>query len=187
MRKAKSIKYSLRADRMLAVEQAIQKLIELKDRGILKVGQVWDELPTDEKYLIKTESIDSREDDKRVWEVVGKGVTVNTNPIYALSFLEKLHDAFGDRVKIAKSLNSNDYKSISHSFRVGYQLLNLYKFGDFTFPLPESEFIKDVKYGRKDFLKDDIDYKLNSLISEVETLSEKSCFLVKLIQSGWII
>lgn len=172
--KSQSIKYSLRAERMNAVKLAIDKLTEIKNKGILKVAQSWDELPTDGKYLIKTVCADSREDDKRVWEVAGKGVTVNTNPIYAISFLTQLYEKYGDRVKVAASLTLLDFKSLSHAFRCAYQLLNLYRYGDFTFPLPESDFIRSVKEGKVNYLRDEIDYKLNSLITEVEVLSEKS-------------
>lgn len=173
--KSQAMKYSLRASRMNSVKRAIDKLQELVNRGILKVAQAWDELPED-TYLIKTTQEDSREVDKRVWEVSGKGVTSNTNPVYALSFLTELYSKYGDRVKVAANMDLMDYKSLSHVFRVAYQLLHIYKDGDFEFPLPESEFIKSVKYGKSNFLKDDLDYKLNSLISEVEELAAKSNF-----------
>lgn len=182
--KSMAMKYSLRADRMNSVKKAIDKLQEFVSGGILKVAQAWEELPEDH-YLVKTTQDDSREHDKRVYEVAGKGVTANVNPIYALDFLTKLYEQYGDRAKVAAHLGSHDWKSISHSFRTGYQLYNIYKFGGFEFPLPESDFIKDVKYGRKDFLKDEIDIKLNQLISEVEGLAAKSLFPDNVDQS-WL-
>jgi hypothetical protein len=171
--KSQAIKYSLRADRMNSVKKAIDKLKELVDRGIMKVAQAWDELPED-NYLVKGTQDDSRESDKRVWEVSGKGVTANVNPTYALSFLTELYNKYGDRVKVAANLGSHDYKSISHAFRTAYQLYHIYKDGGFEFPLQETDFIKSVKYNKVDFLKEDLDLKLNSLISEVESLAAKS-------------
>lgn len=174
--KSQAMKYSLRAERMIAVKLAIDKLDELINRGVLKLCQAWDELPTDGKYLIKTEEIKSREGDKRVWEVSGKGCTANVNPIYCRDFLGKLYDNYGDRVKVAASLDSHDLKSISHAFRVAYQLKNIYTYGDFSFPLPESEFIKKVKTGKVDFLKEKIDDQLNELIGQVELMAENSTY-----------
>ena len=171
--KSQAMKYSLRAERMNSVKLAVDKLKELVDRGILKMAQVWDELP-ENKYLVKGIQEDSREVDQRIWEVSGKAVTANTNPAYALDFLSKLYEKYGDRVRVAASLDTTDWKSVSHAFRVAYQLLHIYKDGDFEFPLPESDFIKSVKYGKVDFLKNEIDFRLNSLITEVETLAAAS-------------
>lgn len=46
--------------------------------------------------------------------------------------------------------------------------------GDLAFPLPESDFIRDVKFGRLSYLDDKLGEKLDDLISEVERLAEIS-------------
>lgn len=171
--RSQACKYALRADRMNSVKKAVDKMQELVDRGVVKLWQAWDELPEDEN-LKKIILEDSREDNKNGYNVSGKICSANTNPTYCLEFLSQLLNRFGDRVRVAANLNSLDYKSISHAFRTSYQLLHIYKDGGFEFPLPETEFLKSIKYGKEDFLKNEIDAKLNSLISEVEGLAAQS-------------
>lgn len=66
--------------------------------------------------------------------------------------------------------------------RVGYQLLHIFKDGGFSFPLPESDFIRDVKFGRLSYLDDKLGEKLDDLISEVERLAEASDYPEKVPQ-----
>lgn len=182
--KAQATKYTLRADRMNSVKKAVDKFQELVNRGVVKLWQAWDELPEDEN-LKKIVLQDSREDNKNGYSVSGKICAANTSPAYCLEFLTELLNKFGDRVKVAANLNAVDLKSVSHAFRAAYQLLHIYEDGDFEFPLPETKFIKAVKYGQIDFIKDNIDDKLNELISYVEGLAAASNYPEKVNQT-WV-
>jgi hypothetical protein len=67
-----------------------------------------------------------------------------------------------------------DLKSLSHSFRTGFQLQEIYEKGDFSYPLPQSDFLKAIKYRKLDYGLDKLDEKLHDLVSKVEELSLKS-------------
>lgn len=55
-------------------------------------------------------------------------------------------ESYGNRVnKVAKD-GGIDYKALSHAVRVVFQVEELLKQGQITFPLKESEFIKSIKY-----------------------------------------
>lgn len=171
--KSMAFKYGFRADRMAAVEKCLNALKVGEAKGVVKVFQMWADLPQGEHIIY---GIDERNNhtDKRYMEVAGKKIQSTVAVSYAVEILQAAYDRFGSRVQIAKSMDGNDVKALSHSFRVGFQLKAIYKDGGFEYPLKESSFIKDVKYGRLDFEKDNLDVKLNDLIKEVEELSLQS-------------
>jgi len=182
---SQSYKYALRADRMAVVEKVIQALTKARDMGVGRLYQVWDDLP-DGEHIVRTTGQNNRDAlDKRIYEVAGKGLPATISPDYALEILTKLVNTYGDRVKAAKNMDGKDLKSLSHSFRVGYQLYHIYKDGGFSFPLPESDFIRAVKYGKLNYLDDRLDEKLNALITEVEALAEASTYPEK-VDSKWL-
>lgn len=180
-----SLKYAMRADRMAAVERVIAALELAEARGVAKLYQCWDDLP-DGEHIVRTTSLNNRDAvDKRIYEVAGKGLPATISPTYGLEILCKIRDTYGERVRAAKSMSGKDFKSISHSFRVGYQLKHIYQDGGFSFPLPESDFIRDVKFGRLSYLDDKLGGRLDDLISEVERLAEASDYPEKVDQK-WL-
>lgn len=182
--KGQAAKYALRADRMETVEKVITVLEKLISEGVAKLHQAWDRLP-DLPHTTKGENPLDRNADKRIYTVVGKGLTAGIAPAYALGIMEKVRDSYGERVRNAKAMSGQDLKAISHSFRVSYQLKHLYQDGIFSFPLPESPFIRAIKYGELNYVTDGLDTKLNDLITEVEELAAKSSFPESVDQS-WI-
>lgn len=73
-----------------------------------------------------------------------------------LETLESIKKSFGSRVKNAKEV---DWKSISHAFRIGYQLQHIYEDGGYSYPLPENDFLRKVKESGFDYQKDEIGEK----------------------------
>ena len=182
--KGQSAKYALRADRMNAVKRFLDILKEANDKGVARLYQIYDDLP-DGQYYIKGIEERNNTKDKRYFECAGKKITATVAIPYAIEIFENLFNSYGDRVKIAAGLDSHDYKSISHAFRCGYQLKAIYKDGGFQYPLKETEFIKDVKFGKVSYLEDNLDGKLNDLITEVEELALNSQFPEKIDQK-WL-
>lgn len=177
-------RYALRADRMETVELVILALQHMVDAGIAKLGQAWDLLP-DIQHTRRFENATDRGLDKRTYEVVGKGLPATIAPQYALDIMIKVRDTFGARVKAARNMQGVDTKAVSHSFRVAYQLKHLFTEGDFSFPLPESTFIRAVKEGTLNYVTDGLDTKLNDLITEVEALSAASSFPER-VDTAWM-
>lgn len=182
--KNQASKYALRADRMVAVESVISVLEEMERDGVARLGQAWDWF-VEGNHVKKTVSLLDRSSDKRVLDVAGKLLPATITPVYGLDILYRLRDSYGERVRTAKSMEGKDLKAVSHSFRVGYQLFHIFKDGDFSFPLPETPFLRDLKFGRLDFVQDKLDDKLNMLILEVEMLAEKSSYPEKVDQE-WL-
>lgn len=182
--RSQSAKYALRADRMENVLTVIKAIEEMRDKGIARLDQAWDDLPN----LLHTRRFENENDraiDKRIYEVAGKGLKPTVAPDYALGILYALRDSYGERVKSARQMGGSDMKAISHSFRVGYQLLHIYQDGGFSFPLPESDFIRAVKEGKLNYVDDKLDDKLNELITRVEQLSEQSKYPEN-VERSWL-
>jgi hypothetical protein len=168
-------KYSLRADRMLAVSKVLEILNKGIEEGKSRIYQLYDELPNI-NHCFKGVEERNNNVDKRYFECAGKKVTATVALEYAKEIYQNLYDNYGDRVRIAASLDSQDYKAISHSFRVAYQLRSIYSNGTYSYPLVETPFIKAVKYQHFKYLDNDLDAKLNELIAEVEELAKNSKF-----------
>ena len=168
-----ALKYGFRADRLDAAKKLYDILINAQSKGVSRLYQLWDDLPSGEHYY---KGIDdrNRNKDNRIFEVAGKKLQSTITIEYALEIVQKLLDSYGNRVKIASEMGGNDLKAFSHSFRVGYLLYHIYKDGTFSYPLPETQFIKDVKYGKLNYVTDKLDTKLNDLIVEVEKLAINS-------------
>ncbi len=126
-----------------------------------------------------------RGQDKRVLDVVGKLLPATISPDYALGILRRVRDGYGERVRTAKAIGGDDTKALAHSFRVGYQLRHLFADGDFSYPLPESGFLRDVKYGRLRYHEDHLDDRLNALITEVEAAAVASTLPEK-VDQAWL-
>lgn len=174
--KSQALKLGYRGNRMAVVEKVLAALKVAQAKGVARLYQCWDELP-DGEHIVRTTSQGNRDAvDKRIYEVCGKGLPATVEPGYAIDILERLLAGYGDRVRAAKEMGGKDWKALSHSFRVGYQLKHIYLDGGFTFPLPESSFLRDVKAGRLSYVDDGLGERLDELIAEVEQLSEASTF-----------
>jgi hypothetical protein len=170
-----AVKYSLKAERLNAVRSVSSFLQACIDKNVIKLGEVWDDLPKGTHIEFGIDQY-NRNEDKRYYEVAGKKVMPGVSVIYAKSIFDNLIDSYGDRAKKAAEYDEKDTKAICHAFRTGYQLLHIYKDGGFTYPLPENKFLRDIKFRTNDYLVQDLDSKLNDLITEVESLALKSEF-----------
>lgn len=180
--KSMAAKYALRADRMETVEEVIMVLEAMHESGVGRLGQAWELLPN-LPHTRKFENVLDRGADKRAYECVGKTLPATITTAYALDILTKVRDNYGERVIAARNMDGYDLKALSHSFRVGYQLKHLYTEGTFSFPLPETPFIRAVKEGTLNYVNDGLDARLNDLITEVEGLAAKSTFPDKVDQT----
>lgn len=78
---------------------------------------------------------------------------------------------YGNRAKLAEQNNGVDWKAVSHAFRAGYQILEMYNTGRMQLPLPKDQrnTILDIKLGKRDWK--DVKQELEKLINQVEDKS----------------
>lgn len=174
--KTQAVKYSLKAERLNAVRKVLSIFKNAEEKGVAKLFQIWDDLPQAEEHIYFGVEVRNNNKDNRYIEVAGKKLSPTIAVSYAIPILENLITSYGDRTKQAAELDAKDVKSLAHSFRTGFQLLHIYKDGGFSYPLPENEFLLSVKYRRLVYKLDELDTKLNDLVTEVEQLATVSTY-----------
>ncbi len=169
--RSQASKYGIKGSKL---EEA-QKIINVlnKHNESEKLANFWEELPTSE-YTKIYEIKNCQAKDKRAFDFCGKKLMADTNVFFAKQTMQKFYDSYGERARMAQANEGIDWKAISHAFRVGYQLKELYTTGDLIFPLKDAEFIKEIKKQKFHFSNDKIADKLENLVNEIEILASNS-------------
>jgi predicted nucleotidyltransferase len=167
-------KYGVKGSRLSDVKRVIDLLQAYinSGRGSLILNQIWDILPEGE-HIEKIIIAESMQKDKRAYSVCGRKVMATSKIEYIMSVFQKIYDNYGERAKKAESNKGIDWKAISHAFRAGLQLKEIYTTNDLVFPLKDAKFLLEIKNGKLNF-KNDVQKQLEDLIDEIEILSSKS-------------
>jgi hypothetical protein len=176
--KAQATKYSYRADRLndvISLRNFFIHWINNTPAPILncnplnaKLSVLWDILPEGVNFQKSTNQF-NRSKDNRVYLICGRELQVSSSVEHVIKFLDLLEDEYGERVRKAAE-QKVDTKSLSHAFRVSYQARQLVLERNLTFPAKEVEFLRQVKFGQLDLIKDGLDKKLDDLINETDKL-----------------
>lgn len=193
-------KYSFKIQKYQEVSDLIDKLQkelnlrsihfprEPKDFNInsIKLSEIYDELDLSKyKYASKELEEQSRNQDNRCLQVCGRILQIYAPLTYCIDALKKIRTSFGSRVVDCANLGKADFKSLSHAFRLGYQLQMIYEQGDYYFPLPQTDFLRQVKNGKLDYEKDQLGEKLQNLIDKCENLASVSEYPEKVDREFW--
>jgi hypothetical protein len=164
-------KYGIRGSKLEEAQKIINVLNKHNDGE--KLANFWEELPKSE-YTKIYEIENCQAKDKRAFDFCGKKLMADTNVFFARETIQKFYDSYGERARMAQANEGIDWKAISHAFRVGYQLKEIYTTGDLIFPLKDAEFLREIKKQKFHFANDKIADKLESLVNEIEVLAINS-------------
>lgn len=105
--------------------------------------------------------------------VLGKHFQQNKQVKEVLSSLNRMNEQYGHRAKLAQQNEGVDWKAISHAYRCCYQLIELAETQNVNFPLKEAQKLKDIKYGKYNYLdiQDEIAELMEQAIQAVENSS----------------
>lgn len=174
--KSMQCKFTQRAEKLNSFKDTLKILEGIKVSFPLEetLWSVWNLLPEDNNR--KKIEIDSNRSSKNRWvyEINGKKLQSFASIDYAIEILNIQIEDYGKRVKEAAETNNIDKKSLHHAFRVAFELKQILKEGDLIFPIPETKFLKQIKYGELDFFKDELEIKFSNLLDEIEDLIQKS-------------
>lgn len=165
--RAIGLKYQNRAEKLNAFKDAAEILSKFDKK--LQLKEIWDSLPENEFYSKITD-----DQNRKFFEINGKKMQEFATIEFVLELINIQISDYGKRVKQAVENGNVDWKGLSHAFRVAYELKQIIKEGDLVFPLPETEFIKQVKYGQLNFVNDGLADKLQNLLDEVGDLCHGS-------------
>lgn len=186
--KKQAAKYGIKGSRIAALEEAIN-VIKIYSVSFSKMSEeatladVYQLLPIGEHSQFITDN-NPRCGDQEFYEICSRKFQLTNKLDYTLTQLERIYDGYGHRAKLAKDNNGIDWKAMSHALRAGYQAYHIYADGDFSYPLPETEFLLKVKSGELDFLTE-VQPKLDNLVDEVYRLAEASDLPSKVNRKFW--
>jgi hypothetical protein len=168
--KQQAAKYGVKGSRLADIKQAIESLCHVTPNWTL--AQVKDQLYFGQYAEWKVKPNPSVGHDNEFYLVNGKMYQSTNTVEYTVIRLQQMYDGYGHRAKLAEQNEGVDFKALSHALRAGYQARDIYKDGDFSYPLKETEFLKQVKTGQLEFSQ--VGNELERLVAEIEMLSENS-------------
>lgn len=175
-----SSKYTSRVDRLNEAEAIVKYLSEneYKEQHVSfpkqanRLSDIWDGLPVSPNAT-KGENPQNKNTDKRAYFVCGRELQATITTTHAIDVIKQIVNTYGERVKKAKSADL-DYKALMHAFRAGYQVKQIMETNDLKFPLPEADYLRDMRSGKINFVDNHLDEKLDDLMIEVQGLIDKS-------------
>jgi hypothetical protein len=168
--KQQAAKYGVKGSRLADIRSAIDSLTA-QDQN-LTLDNVKDKLYFGQYAEWKVKPNPSVGHDNEFYLVNGKMYQSTNTVQYTVDRLQQMYDGYGHRAKLAEQNENIDWKAMSHALRAGYQARDIYKDGDFSYPLKETEFLKQVKTGKLEFSQ--VGNELERLVAEIEMLSENS-------------
>jgi hypothetical protein len=165
-------KYGVKGSRLAAAKSVLFQLQEScaadpARAPFLTIEEIYHRLPiTDHSGPVMKDGVE-------FYQVCGKYLTLAATAMHYMPMLKKYIAEYGGRAQLAEQNEGIDWKAVSHALRAGYQVRSILKHGDFTYPLPETEYLKSVKSGSLSF-KDDVGQTLEALMDEIEELNRQS-------------
>lgn len=162
-------KYGVKGSRLAACEEVIETLECLipRDKKRYTLGEIWSYLPINDYCFFVTES-------DKFYEVCGRKFQLTISVDYMKDCIYKIYKSYGNRAWQAKENKGIDWKAVSHAFRAGFQLKEIYETKNLVYPLKDAPFIRDVKKGYYHYTNDGISERLENLLEEVESAAENS-------------
>jgi len=165
--KRQAAKYGLKGSRISAMREAIEFLKDVPQEKTLYDFR--HELPENE-YANKIEVVNEKSGVvSNFYEVNGKKYQDTNTVEYTLERVEKALAGYGARALLAEKNEGVDWKAVSHALRAGYQLRSILVNGSFSYPLEETEFLRNVKSGNCDY-KTEVSDVLEALVEEIDEL-----------------
>lgn len=181
--KRQAAKYGIKGSRIDAIEQVKKYLLKVQERHSSSVKLNYDPLtmmglegvalavPEHVQVVDHFYKNDKRVD-KLMLVVCESKYEFTMKVSDVIISLDKKLQGYGNRAQLARENNGVDWKAISHAFRAGYQLQEIYTTGDLVFPLAEKEFVSAIKQGKLSL--NDVQVQLEELIESVERLANAS-------------
>ena len=165
-------KYGVKGSRLAEAKQvleALQSFTTCYRQGdvVPRVGEFIDRLPRGEHISVTTNDQDT------LYVVCGKALSSKAHLDHYIPMLQNFVDTYGHRAQQAAENKGIDWKAVSHAFRAAYQVRHILKHGGYTYPLPETDIICEVKSGMNDWFTV-VQPELEELMDEVEALSRQS-------------
>jgi predicted nucleotidyltransferase len=151
----------------VALDEAMQKHQNFSELGhisttrINKIKDFKDKLPLNEFASLEVD-----EKGNEFYNVLGRKHQLTIRVSELKDKLSRVWDEYGARARQAETNEGIDWKALSHAYRGGIQLLEIYQTGDLKYPLSQASFVKQIKAGEINFKS--FQECLEDLISDVD-------------------
>lgn len=168
-------KYGVKGSRMAALRQVVEVLKNTDNTTSLlafplKVLHIKDSLPVNE--FCQWIRVNDAGGDQLFYEVLGRKFQMTISVEMMKSSIYKLWEEYGSRARQAEQNEGIDWKALSHAYRGGVQLLEIYSTGDLKYPLREAGQILEIKKGNIEFKL--VQQNLESVVDAVEKASAEA-------------
>jgi hypothetical protein len=156
-------KYAVKAERVNVLDNLLMNINDYMNslgyRGNQTIEHIWASLPEND-FFFKEELF---------YVILSRKYRKNTTLKDFRSALINIKDEYGERVRAAQQ-GEFDTKSVSHSFRICYQLQQIALEQDLTFPLKEAKFLREVKNKKVIFPREELFAKLDETMNETKKM-----------------
>jgi len=175
--KKQAAKYGVKGSRLAVMETALNLAkndFEAFNDPNVTLGNLMNQMPIGEHSAIVT-SEHPTIGTQTFYEICGRKFQDTSKLPYFIENLQKIYDSYGERAQAAKNNEGIDWKATSHALRAGYQLRDIYTKGTFSYPLDQTDFLRDVKAGNLDFTSN-VGPALEDLVQEIEAMVDGVTF-----------
>ncbi len=178
--KSQAEKYSLKGERVLAVEKALALLSSFNQADKLHddLAQAVVATVGDAKYVSLADQWNpaiGRADSFLV--ICGKKVNFHNKVRLATELAEKTLSSYGDRAHKAADADGMDTKAFYHAVRTAYEAEELLLTGNITFPRPEAPLLLDIRNSK-------VSYAEVCAIIEAKTIDVNAAVLKSTLPPG---
>lgn len=160
-------KYGIKGSRLHAAAQVLHLLKNKNPEQ--KLTDIWQDLPR----IDHCHDMGQDPHGMRLYQVCGKSFQESVRIGYVIPILEKFHNDYGERARLAAANENIDWKAVSHALRAAIQIREILTRGAIHYPLQEAPFLIQVKTGRLDYTTQ-VAPALESLMEEVQQLLDQS-------------
>ncbi len=174
-------KYGIKGSRLDAAKDVLDIFEPIKDPTLgYRVEDVWEDLPINEHCHMMEDSPNG----VKQYHVCGRALQSRETISHAYGTVEKFYSSYGARAKQASNNMGIDWKAVSHAVRAAYQVEELLTEGTITFPLRNSNYIKQIKCGELDY-RSEVGPHLDEIMEHVGELSKISTLPAKSDRKFW--
>lgn len=173
-------KYGVKGSRLAALRDVLKVVNQIPDQWVdyqegipdrlrrTKVEDIKHRLPENEfcEWVFHNHE---KTGPQTFYTVLGRKYQTTLSLIELKQSLNKLDAEYGERARKAEANEGIDWKALSHAYRAGYQLMEIYQTGDLAFPLREASIIKLIKAGELPFKE--VQELLEDTVDLVEVLA----------------
>lgn len=153
---------------LVELQTLLREIVEAEPK--VRIHKVVDKLPTGSIASFENRTINGKE--CKFYCVLDKDYETNIFVSMMLKSVEGIVKRYGKRVQQGNETNA-DWKSVSHAARALCQMIEILRFGEFNYPLKETETLMKIKLGL--YQPEQVADIMDNLIAKTEQLMKSHC------------